>query len=168
MFECPDLTCAKCPRLLKYRNENKIKYPTYYNGPVESFGDLSAEILVVGLAPGLNGANQTNRPFTNDYAGVCLTKDNKAVFQNIERLNEHIKDDDKLESEYIKAISTTKPLWKSLLNPYQSKFLNRLVRLGLLPSFVNDSRRNRLYNIVSCESHREKLLTLLNIELKHE
>ena len=48
------------------------KFPTYYNGPVPSFGSLEAEFLVVGLAPGLNGANQTARPFTNDYAGDVL------------------------------------------------------------------------------------------------
>ncbi len=72
MFECPSFECDKCPRLLEFRAQNKIKFPYYHNGPVESFGDLNAEILVVGLAPGLNGANQTNRPFTNDYAGDIL------------------------------------------------------------------------------------------------
>ncbi len=72
MFECPDKTCAKCPRLLEFRAENKVKFPSYYNGPVPSFGSLEAEILVVGMAPGLNGANQTARPFTNDYAGDVL------------------------------------------------------------------------------------------------
>lgn len=72
MFECPSFECDKCPRLLEFRAQNKIKFPHYHNGPVESFGDLTAEVLVVGLAPGLNGANQTNRPFTNDYAGDIL------------------------------------------------------------------------------------------------
>ena len=71
-FICPDKKCCKCPRLLAFRAENVKKYPTYYNGPVEPFGDLDAEVLIVGLAPGLNGANQTNRPFTNDYAGDVL------------------------------------------------------------------------------------------------
>lgn len=71
-FVCPDKNCALCPRLLAFRAQNKIKFPSYYNGPVESFGSLAAEILIVGLAPGLNGANQTNRPFTNDYAGDVL------------------------------------------------------------------------------------------------
>ncbi len=71
-FVCPDKKCNLCPRLLEFRAQNKIKYPSYYNGPVEPFGDLSAQILIVGLAPGLNGANQTNRPFTNDYAGDVL------------------------------------------------------------------------------------------------
>lgn len=72
MLECPSYGCQKCPRLLEFRAQNKIKFPQYHNGPVESFGGLDAEILVVGLAPGLNGANQTNRPFTNDYAGDIL------------------------------------------------------------------------------------------------
>lgn len=72
MFKCPSFECQKCPRLLEFRAQNQLKFPQYHNGPVESFGDLNAEILVVGLAPGLNGANQTNRPFTNDYAGDIL------------------------------------------------------------------------------------------------
>lgn len=72
MFKCPDKSCNKCQRLLEFRHENEVKYPNYYNGPVPSFGALDAQILVVGLAPGLNGANQTGRPFTNDYAGDVL------------------------------------------------------------------------------------------------
>ena len=72
MLQCPADNCSKCPRLLDFRAQNKIKFPQYHNGPVESFGSLDAKILIVGLAPGLNGANQTNRPFTNDYAGDIL------------------------------------------------------------------------------------------------
>ena len=72
MYKCPSFEYQKCPRLLEFRAQNQAKFPQYHNGPVESFGDLNAEILVVGLAPGLNGANQTNRPFTNDYAGDIL------------------------------------------------------------------------------------------------
>lgn len=71
-FVCPSRDCSKCRRLVDFREENKLKFPTYYNGPVPSFGSLSSEILIVGLAPGLNGANQTARPFTNDYAGDVL------------------------------------------------------------------------------------------------
>ncbi len=71
-FHCPDKNCHLCPRLLDFRAENIAKYPAYYNGPVEPFGALDSEVLVVGLAPGLNGANQTNRPFTGDYAGDVL------------------------------------------------------------------------------------------------
>jgi len=72
MFECPQKDCKLCSRLVEFRKQNQVKFPHYHNAPVESFGDLNAEILVVGLAPGLNGANQTNRPFTNDYAGDVL------------------------------------------------------------------------------------------------
>ncbi len=71
-FVCPDKSCEKCCRLIDFRRENEKKFPTYYNGPVPSFGSLEAEILIIGLAPGLNGANQTARPFTNDYAGDVL------------------------------------------------------------------------------------------------
>lgn len=71
-FTPPDKNCLLCERLCAFREQNKIKFPHYYNGPVEPFGDINAEILIVGLAPGLNGANQTGRPFTNDYAGDIL------------------------------------------------------------------------------------------------
>lgn len=85
----PDKNCTLCPRLVDFRKQNQQKFPLYHNGPVESFGSLDAKILVVGLAPGLNGANQTNRPFTNDYAGDILypaLKENgfaKGVYQKI-------------------------------------------------------------------------------------
>ena len=68
----PDKNCKNCQRLVCFREDNKIKFPTYYNGPVPAFGSLNSEVLIVGLAPGLNGANQTGRPFTNDYAGDVL------------------------------------------------------------------------------------------------
>lgn len=68
----PDKNCALCERLCSFRNKNKQAFPAYHNAPVESFGNLDAEILIVGLAPGLHGANQTGRPFTNDYAGDIL------------------------------------------------------------------------------------------------
>lgn len=71
-FICPEKDCSLCPRLVDYRLGNRKKFPSYYNGPVPPFGSINSEILVVGLAPGLNGANQTARPFTNDYAGDVL------------------------------------------------------------------------------------------------
>lgn len=72
VFVCPDRKCALCPRLVEFREGNIAKFPSYYNGPVPPFGSIDAEVLIVGLAPGLNGANQTARPFTNDYAGDVL------------------------------------------------------------------------------------------------
>lgn len=71
-FCAPDKNCKNCQRLVEFRLENIKKFPTYFNAPVPSFGDLSAQVLIIGLAPGLNGANQTGRPFTNDYAGDVL------------------------------------------------------------------------------------------------
>jgi uracil-DNA glycosylase family 4 len=68
----PSLDCNFCPRLVSFRAQNKKQYPSYFNAPVPSFGSTHAQFLVVGLAPGLKGANQTGRPFTGDYAGLIL------------------------------------------------------------------------------------------------
>jgi len=69
--EAPKL-CGLCPRLVAFRDENRRKAPDWFNGAVPSFGDEKARLLIVGLAPGLNGANRTGRPFTGDYAGDLL------------------------------------------------------------------------------------------------
>jgi len=66
------LDCPLCPRLVEFRNTNNRLYPSFHNAPVPSFGDAQARFLIVGLAPGLKGANQTGRPFTGDYAGDLL------------------------------------------------------------------------------------------------
>jgi uracil-DNA glycosylase family 4 len=68
----PTKNCPLCPRLLAYRLENRAKEPGWHNAPVPSFGGLDAALLVVGLAPGVRGANRTGRPFTGDYAGQLL------------------------------------------------------------------------------------------------
>ncbi|WP_038012962.1 uracil-DNA glycosylase [Terasakiella pusilla] len=68
----PEKDCPLCPRLVAFREDNQAKFPDFFNGPVPSFGGIDAEVLVVGLAPGLKGANCTGRPFTGDYAGDLL------------------------------------------------------------------------------------------------
>ena len=68
----PDRNCPLCPRLADFRQLQRQINPTWFNAPVPSFGDPDAKLLVVGLAPGLRGANRTGRPFTGDYAGVLL------------------------------------------------------------------------------------------------
>lgn len=68
----PDHDCLICPRLADFRAENRVKFPDKFNGPVPSFGDIDAELLIVGLAPGLKGANFSGRPFTGDFAGELL------------------------------------------------------------------------------------------------
>jgi len=68
----PGRDCPRCPRLADFRKTWRAKEPTWFNSPVPSFGPLGARLLIVGLAPGLQGANRTGRPFTGDYAGVLL------------------------------------------------------------------------------------------------
>jgi len=68
----PPRDCARCPRLAGYRDQNRTAWPDWFNAPVPAFGPLDARLLVVGLAPGLRGANRTGRPFTGDYAGDLL------------------------------------------------------------------------------------------------
>ncbi|MBL0929118.1 MAG: uracil-DNA glycosylase [Alphaproteobacteria bacterium] len=71
-FAEPSRDCPFCPRLVGLRNELRAKFPTWSNAPVPSFGPIDAKLLIVGLAPGLKGANRTGRPFTGDYAGDLL------------------------------------------------------------------------------------------------
>jgi len=68
----PDRDCPRCPRLVEFRVRWRNLQPTWFNAPVPSFGPREVRLLVVGLAPGLQGANRTGRPFTGDYAGDLL------------------------------------------------------------------------------------------------
>ena len=68
----PDRDCAFCPRLAAFRAANRAQKPQWFNAPVPSFGDQNGRLAIVGLAPGLQGANRTGRPFTGDYAGDLL------------------------------------------------------------------------------------------------
>lgn len=66
------VNCRLCPRLSGFLDEVRVRYPGYYARPVPSFGESRPRLLVVGLAPGLHGANRTGRPFTGDHAGILL------------------------------------------------------------------------------------------------
>lgn len=68
----PSRDCPLCPRLVAFREQNRAKHAGWHNGPVASFGTAGARLLIVGLAPGLQGANRTGRPFTGDWAGDLL------------------------------------------------------------------------------------------------
>ena len=68
----PGHDCPLCPRLVDYRHANRAAHPSWFNAPVPTFGPQDARLLIVGLAPGLQGANRTGRPFTGDYAGDLL------------------------------------------------------------------------------------------------
>jgi len=67
-----DLHCVACPRLASHLSNVRDMYPRYYARPVPPFGDPKARLLIVGLAPGMHGANRTGRPFTGDHAGILL------------------------------------------------------------------------------------------------
>lgn len=67
-----DIECRLCPRLAGFLDQVKIQSPGYFAKPVPPFGDAAPKLLIVGLAPGMHGANRTGRPFTGDYAGVLL------------------------------------------------------------------------------------------------
>ena len=66
--------CRRCPRLADFLAEVRERHPDYHAAPVPAFGDPEARLLIVGLAPGMHGANRTGRPFTGDYAGILLYK----------------------------------------------------------------------------------------------
>jgi uracil-DNA glycosylase family 4 len=68
----PDRNCPLCPRLVSFREAARAREPGWFNSPVPSFGDPAGRLLIVGLAPGMQGANRTGRPFTGDYAGDLL------------------------------------------------------------------------------------------------
>lgn len=68
----PSPDCPLCPRLAAFRAANRAAHADWFNAPVPGFGDPAAKLLIVGLAPGLRGANRTGRPFTGDFAGVLL------------------------------------------------------------------------------------------------
>ena len=70
----PPRDCQLCSRLAEFRAQNRVEYPDYFNDPVPTFGADHVRLLIVGLAPGLQGANRTGRPFTGDYAGDLLYK----------------------------------------------------------------------------------------------
>lgn len=85
-----DINCRKCGRLANFLDQVKAQHPDYFCKPVPAFGDANAHLLIVGLAPGMHGANRTGRPFTGDYAGVLLYETlfqygfaNKAVSESL-------------------------------------------------------------------------------------
>src|ERR1700691_5009629 len=65
-------TCRDCPRLAAFLDQVRVAHPGYYARPVAAFGDDRPQLLIVGLAPGMHGANRSGRPFTGDFAGILL------------------------------------------------------------------------------------------------
>ena len=92
-----DINCTRCQRLAGFLADSKKKYPDYHCAPVAPFGDKSPDLLIVGLAPGLHGANASGRPFTGDFAGIILYETlHKYGFSN-KPVSESLKDGLKLK-----------------------------------------------------------------------
>lgn len=72
IFTQPPKDCPLCPRLVAFRHEAQRLHPDWHNNPVPYWGDEAAKLIIIGLAPGMKGANRTGRPFTGDYAGDLL------------------------------------------------------------------------------------------------
>jgi uracil-DNA glycosylase family 4 len=72
LLSAPSKDCPLCPRLVAYRQATRAQHPGWFNAPVPSFGPEAARLLLVGMAPGVSGANRTGRPFTGDHAGILL------------------------------------------------------------------------------------------------
>lgn len=88
----PDENCSLCPRLADFRAENRQQYPSFHNAPVPSFGAEDGRVLILGLAPGLKGANCTGRPFTGDFAGDLLYTTLKEFEFAVGPYNKHAED----------------------------------------------------------------------------
>ncbi len=106
-----DENCRACPRLAGFLDTVKERHPDYYCRPVPPFGDPAARFLIVGLAPGMHGANRTGRPFTGDHAGILLFQSlYKFGFSSVEQ---SLAADDDLtltQCRITNAVKTKKPV----------------------------------------------------------
>ncbi len=111
----PGPNCAFCPRLATFRATNRAGHPDWHNAPVPSFGPLDARLLIVGLAPGLKGANRTGRPFTGDFAGQLLYRTLGAAGFTTGRFAERADDGLKLiDCRIVNAVRCVPPANKPL------------------------------------------------------
>lgn len=101
-----DPDCTQCPRLAEFLAEGHHLHPDYFSRPVPSFGAAAPRILIVGLAPGMHGANRTGRPFTGDYAGILLYETLHEL--DLATRSESISADDALELRNTRIINAVK------------------------------------------------------------
>jgi uracil-DNA glycosylase family 4 len=103
-----DPACRRCPRLALFLDEVKSKHPDYFAAPVPPFGDINPTLLIVGLAPGMHGANRSGRPFTGDYAGILLYQTLYDLGLANKPVSEHV--DDGLELKGVRITNAVKCL----------------------------------------------------------
>ena len=145
----PPHDCPLCPRLVAYREENQAANPDWFNGAAPSFGDPDARLLVVGLAPGRQGANRTGRPFTGDYAGVLLYE-TLAVF-GFTRGTYQARPDDGFELADAMVTNAVRcappgnkpmPIEEATCRPFLTARIAALPRLKVIVALGDVSRRN--------------------------
>jgi uracil-DNA glycosylase family 4 len=143
--------CPLCPRLVAYREENRAKEPTWFNGAAPSFGDANARVLVVGLAPGRTGANRTGRPFTGDFAGVLLYE--TLIKLGFARGRYEARPDDGLELVDCMITNAVRcappgnkplPVEEATCRPFLKARIDALPRLKAIVTLGDVSRRNVL------------------------
>lgn len=147
----PPRDCPLCPRLVDYRAVNRGEHPDWWNGPAPSWGDPQARLVVMGLAPGRQGANRTGRPFTGDHAGVLLYE--TLVKAGFARGRYEARPDDGLElvdCMVTNAVRCAPPANKPLpaeeaaCRPFLHARLEALPRLRAIVTLGDVSRRNVL------------------------
>ena len=147
----PGRDCPLCPRLVAYRQDNRRKEPTWFNGPAPSFGDENARLLVAGLAPGRSGANRTGRPFTGDFAGKLLyeTLDKFGFSQGTfdARVDDGVRLIDCMLSNAVRCAppgNKPLPIEEETCRPFLSARIAALPRLKAIVCLGDVSRRNVL------------------------
>ena len=147
----PPRDCPICPRLVAYRLVNRAEHPDWFNGPAPSFGDPEARLLVVGLAPGRQGANRTGRPFTGDYAGVLLYE--TLLKYGFARGRYEARPDDGLELVDCMVSNAVRcappgnkplPVEEADCRPFLARRIEALPRLRAIVTLGDVSRRNVL------------------------
>jgi uracil-DNA glycosylase family 4 len=141
--------CPICPRLVAYREDNKLKDPPWFNGAVPSWGDPQARLLVVGLAPGRGGANRTGRPFTGDGAGwllyATLKKLGFATGEYEARPDDSLQLVDCMITNAVRCAPPANkplPIEESACRPFLASRIAALPRLKVIVTLGDVSRKN--------------------------
>ena len=132
----PEADCSRCPRLVAFRRDNTRLYPDHFNGAVGSFGDEQARMLVLGLAPGLQGANKSGRPFTGDFSGVllftCLERMGWTTGENRNRADDSLQLRDVMITNAVRCVPPENKPTAAEVNECRSFLLARMAALPRL------------------------------------
>ena len=147
----PKKNCSLCNRLVDHRNQNKILYPDFYNDRVLGIGSLSSELLIVGLAPGLKGANRTGKIFNGDFSGNLLFSFLKKY--NISENYSKFKENGKLNCRITNAVKCLPPNNKP--NTFEVKKCN-----VFLSSEINKMKNLKIILTLGQISHNSTIIAL--------